>query len=169
MDPNIDKNINTQNRSILFLKENKLKIFSVLIVIILIILVVIFIQFKKQKNSNLISEKYIHAGLLLSSGDTEKSKNLLEEIILSKHNFYSILALNTILEKKLEKNKSKVILHFEIVENLNNSQDQKDLITFKKALYLIESSEKKEGEQLLNNLILSDSKLKSLAKEVLEK
>ena len=169
MDQNIDKNINTQNRSILFLKENKLKIFSVLISIILIILVVIFIQFKKQKNSNLISEKYIHAGLLLSSGDTEKSKNLLEEIILSKHNFYSILALNTILEKKLEKNKSKVMLHFKIVENLNNSKDQKDLITFKKALYLIESSEKKEGEQLLNNLILSDSKLKSLAKEVLEK
>ena len=160
MDQNIDKNINTQNRSILFLKENKLKIFSVLISIILIILVVIFIQFKKQKNSNLISEKYIHAGLLLSSGDTEKSKNLLEEIILSKHNFYSILALNTILEKKLEKNKSKVMLHFKIVENLNNSKDQKDLITFKKALYLIESSEKKEGEQLLNNLILSDSKIK---------
>tara|TARA_Y100000768_G_C23949693_1_gene669485 strand:- start:545 stop:1054 length:510 start_codon:yes stop_codon:yes gene_type:complete len=169
MSQNTDKNTDTQNRSILFLKENKLKIFGALIAILLIILVVIFIQFKKQKNSNLISEKYIHAGLLLSSGEREKSKVLLEDIILSKNNFYSILALNTILEKKLEKNKSKVMLHFKIVENLNISKDQKDLIIFKKALYLIKVSEKKEGEKLLNNLISSDSKLKFLAKEVLEK
>ena len=58
MDQNIDKNINTQNRSILFLKENKLKIFSVLISIILIILVVIFIQFKNKKFKFNIREIY---------------------------------------------------------------------------------------------------------------
>ena len=57
----------------------------------------------------------------------QKSQNLLEEIILSKHNFYSILALNTILEK-VGKNKSKVMLHFKIVENLNNSKDQRTLL-----------------------------------------
>ena len=42
----------------------------------------------------------------------KNQKILFEEIILSKNKFYSILALNTILEKKLEKDKNKIIKIF---------------------------------------------------------
>ena len=72
-----------------------------------------------------------------SQYDEEKSKNLYEEIILSKNKFYSVLALNMILEKELEENQDKVLNYFKIVENLNISKEQKDLIKFKKALFLI--------------------------------
>ena len=54
--------------------------------------------------------------------------------------FYSTLALNNIIEKNLRNNNAKILKYFEIIENLKK-KDQKDLINFKKALYLIKISE----------------------------
>ena len=101
------------------------------------------------------------------SGDKIKSKALYEEIILSKNKIYSILALNTTLEKDLIKNKNKILDYFEIIEEIKKPQDQADLITFKKALYLIKNLDRKAGNQLLKNLIETDSKLSIIAKEAL--
>ena len=44
----------------------------------------------------------------------------------------------------------------------------KDLIKFKKALYLIKTSNIKEGKEILNNLIDSNSTLKLLAQELIQ-
>ena len=60
-----------------------------------------------NKKNDLISEKYIKAGIFLSTNNNKESLQLFEDIILSKNNFYSILALNTILEKNLELNMKK--------------------------------------------------------------
>ena len=120
-----------------------------------------------KKKNNLIAEKYIKAGLYLVSGDKTKSKVLYEEIILSKNKIYSILALHTTLEKNLIKNKNKILDYFEIIEDIKKPQDQADLIAFKKALYLIKNSDRKAGNQLLKNLIETDSKLSIIAKEAL--
>ena len=68
------------------------------------------------KKNRIISEKYIQAGLYLASNDNNKSKQLFEEIILSKNNFYSPLALNVLLEKSLEKDNNKIYGPFKIVE-----------------------------------------------------
>ena len=57
-----------------------------------------------KKKNEIISEKYIQAGLYLSSNEMKNAKKIYEEIIESKNKFYSILALNTILEKNLESN-----------------------------------------------------------------
>ena len=122
-----------------------------------------------EKKNNLISEKYIQAGLLLSSGNIEISKNIYEEIILSENKFYSILALNTILEKNLENDKNKVLNYFKILENIKKSEEMLDLITFKKALYLIKSSDVKNGNDLLKKLIDKNSKLKSISQEIIIK
>jgi hypothetical protein len=117
----------------------------------------------------LIAEKYIEAGLLLSSKNKEKSKEFYEEIIFSKNNFYSILSLNTILEENLITDKNKILEYFLIVEKLTKSNDQLDLIFFKKALFLIKKQEITEGKAILEKLISQESKYKSLAEEVLEK
>ena len=125
--------------------------------------------FIKKKETNSISEKYIQVGLLLSSNENEKSKILLEEIILSKNKFYSILALNILLENNLENDKNKILNYFQIVEKSNKLKSYKDLIVFKKALYLIKNSEIEKGEKILNDLIDSDSSLKLIAAEILSK
>ena len=136
---------------------------------IILIISTAFIKINNEKKNVLISEKYIQAGLYLASNKLEKSKNIYEEIILSKNKSYSILSLNTILEKKLETDKNKILNYFKIIEELNSSEEQKDLVIFKKALFLINESDIQEGKKLLNDIIESNSKLKSLAEEILAK
>ena len=79
-------------------KENRLKFFS-LIVLIATFLRISFLKIHEERKNNYISEKYIQAGLFLTLNKNNESKRLLEEIILSKNKFYSVLSLNVILEK----------------------------------------------------------------------
>ena len=92
-----------------------------------------------------------------------------EEIIRSENKFYSILALNEILEKELISDKIKILNYFEIAMQVSKSHEQLDLINFKKALYLLKISNDKEANDILNNLIKKNSKLKTIAKEVITK
>ena len=70
-----------------------------------------------MKKNILISKKYVRAGLYLASGNTTDSADILEEIILSKNKFYSILALNVIVEKELILDKEKILEYFKILES----------------------------------------------------
>jgi len=169
MNQNTDNKIEFKEKLISFYNINKFKIYSFLIVLLIIIVSFIFFTFSNEKKNNLISEKYVEAGLYLASKNMEKSKILYEEIIFSKNKFYSILALNIILEKDLVSDKSKIISYFESVEELKLEQEQKDLVIFKKALYLIKISNTQEGYILLKNLIEENSKLKTLAEEIIAK
>ena len=54
--------------------------------------ITIIIPCYNEKKNNLMSEKYIMAGLKINSGKKKEGANLLEEIILSKNKFYSILS-----------------------------------------------------------------------------
>ena len=90
-----------------------------------------------------------------------------EEIILNKNKFYSILALNTVLEKELISDKKKILYYFTTVEEISLSKELKDLISFKKALYLIKNLEATEGKKILKDLVDQNSKLKNLSKEIL--
>ena len=98
----------------------------------------------------------------------DKAKDLYEEIIFSKNEFYSVLSLNTIIEQNLIKDKKKILEYFKILEKSVSDKDRSDLLIFKKALYLIKSSEIEMGRKLLERLIKKDSSFKLLAKEVIE-
>ena len=78
----------------------------------------------------------------------------------------STLALNYIVENDLVKNEAKILEYFEKVEKLQKNQEQKDIIKFKKALFLIKKSNDKEAKKLLNELIESNSKIKNLAEGI---
>ena len=167
MEQEIDKNFENKNKFFSILKENKIKLFSVLFIALALSSSFIFYKMNDNKKNILISEKYIQAGLLLTANENEKSKKLLEDIILSKNKFYSVLALNTILEKNLEKDENKVLNYFEVVKNLSLRQEQRDLVILKKALFLIKISKIDEGKKLLKKLIEGESKFKSLSEEIL--
>ena len=167
MEQNLDKKNEIQEKFKTFLSDNKKKFIS-LIIIFLIILITFFLwQANQNKKDILISEKYIKAGLFLSSNKFEEAKNNFEDLILSNNKFYAVLALNTILEKNLVKEKQKILKYFKKVEKLNLSVEQKDLITFKKALYLIKLNENDDAKELLNNLINKNSNFKSVAQELI--
>ena len=93
----------------------------------------------------------------------------MKDIIYKKDKFYSVLSLNLILEKNLEIEKDEILKYFSIIESLKLSKDQKDLVKFKKGLYLLKMSDPEEGYKLLKQLVNSDSNLKKLAQEVLNK
>ena len=167
MDENIDKKIELKDKLHSVFQENKRKLLFVLLIFIISIASFFFLKSINIKKNDVISEKYIEAGILLSSKENEKSKKLYEEIILSKNKFYSILALNTIVEKELLKDKEKILEYFDIVKKSIKTQEEKDLLSIKKALYLIKYSETEKGNQILQKLIDSDTKFKNLVKEIL--
>ena len=168
METNSDEN--SSNKKLLnFYNNNKLKIYSILSILIITLILYSLFKISVEKKNNLIAEKYIQAGVYLSSNKKEESKKLFEEVILSKNNFYSILALNTMLDSDLILDEKKVLEYFEKVEKYNKSKDQKDLIIFKKALFLIKNSENQKGENLLKKLISKNSILKPISQELLGK
>ncbi len=166
MEQNLDNKIDFKSRIFTFYKENKIKIQIFLVVIFIIPILIVFLKIYNVKKNNLISEQYIKAGILYAGSEKDKSKELFEDILKSNNSFYSTLALNYIVENDLVKNEAKILEYFEKVEKLQKNQEQKDIIKFKKALFLIKKSNDKEAKKLLNELIESNSKIKNLAEGI---
>ena len=103
------------------------------------------------------------------SSENKENAIFLRRKILSKNNFYSILALNTIVEKNLITDKNKVLNYFKIIEEAISAKDENDLILFKKALYLIKNFETETGKKIMNNLIDQNSNLKPIIEYFLKK
>ena len=169
MEQSLEKRTELKDRIIIFYKKNKLKFFIFIFLSFLFLGLLFFMDVKERKNNKIISEKYILAGIFLSQDKNEQALNLYNEIIFDQHEFYSVLALNTVLEKNLIKNEEKILKYFETIEKKINLRDQKDLITFKKALILIKMSEKQRGETLLKDIIEKESKYKELAELAISK
>ena len=168
MDINSDNPQSKQNRISFFIHKNKKKILISTILIILICLSLIFFQINNNRKNILLSEKFMNAQIYLSTDKKIKAQNIYEELIKSKNKFYSNMALNMIIENDLEKDSSIVLNYFEIVESITKDNKQKDLINFKKALYLIEISKTGEGKKILQKLSEKESDLKFMIDEILE-
>lgn len=163
----IEEKKNLIDKVSIFFKENKLKIIILMSTILLIVASFFFFKFYNDKKNILISEKFIQASIYLSSKKKEESKKLLEEIIYAKNPFYSVLALNLILEKKLIKDTGKILLYFEKLEGISLNDEQKTLVDFKKALFLINGPDVSEGKKILRKIIESKSHFQSLAQDIL--
>ncbi len=151
---------------LIFFKEKQRVILITFVTIIGIILAFLTLNYYQNMENEEISEKFIKAGIHLSSEEKNKSKNILIEIVNSENKFYSILALNTIIENDLEERSNEILKLFEIVENLKIDKEQLNLIKLKKALYLIKISKNEEGNTLLNEIISENSIWKDAALEI---
>ena len=147
-------------------KKKKKLLLLILFIIIAALLAIIFLNHHQDNQAKKTSEKYIKAGIYLSSKDKEKSKLLYKEIILSKNKFYSILALNNIIENDLEENSDEILKLFKIIENVNIRKEQKNLVKLKKALYFKKILRDKEGNKLLKEIIAENSIWKEAAIEI---
>ena len=169
MEENIEKKQEIKSRLIHFFDTNKFKFFILISFIVIAIFAFSLFQINVKKKNSLIAEKYIQAGIYLANKKNADATLIFEEIIESKNKFYSILSLNTILEKKLLTDKKKILLLFKKIEKIKTTQEQRDLIKFKKALFLINNSEFEEGKKLLQEIAGSKSGLKFLAEEIISK
>ena len=167
MEQSADNNRELKDKIWNFYTSNKLKIFSIILVILLAFFSFFFVKYSNEKKNIAIAEKYIKAGLYLTSSDKSKAKATYEEIILSENDFYSILSLNTLIEKNLISDKKKIINYFNALEKSISSKDQKDLIKLKKALFLFKGSEIEAGNSLLKELVEENSNLKKIAQDLI--
>ena len=164
---NID-NSNFLQKTSNFFKNYKKYIIIFTIIIFFIIFLLVFFDHYKNKKNNKISEDYIQAGVIFTSGDKIRSKQLYKDVVNSGNKFYSILALNNIIENNLEEDEEEILKLFNKIEKLKIEKEQKNLVKFKKALFLIEISREKEGKELLNEIVASNSIWKGAALKILE-
>ena len=169
MEDNLENKKDFKNRLIDLYNQNKLKLFVIILIILIILISLIFLKYNNEKRNIMLAEKYVQAGLLLAAKNEDNAKKLYEEIIVSENKFYSILALNTIIEKDLISSKKKILEYFDILENSISAKDNVDLIKLKKALYLIKTSDIQKGKEILKSLIDNNSTLKSIAEELIKK
>ena len=169
MEQNIENKLDFKEKLLNFFNFNKKKIYFIIIVIIFASMAIGFIKYKNDKSNISVAEKYVKANLYLSSNKNNEAKKLYEEIIESKNKFYSILALNTVVEKKLITNEKKILDYFNLLEESISSSEYKDLTKLKKALYLLKIDEIQNANILLKNLVENNSKLKSIARSLIEK
>ena len=167
MEQNFEIKTDIKNKLRDFFNENRLKIFTLISIVILISVLIAYFQYSNINKNKLIAEKYIQAGLYLSSNKTEKAKKLYIDIILEKNDFYSVLALNTLIEKNLISDKVRILEFFQTLEKLSLTKNRSDLLIFKKSLYLLKNSEKQAGIKLLKKLVDNNSSLKPIAEELL--
>ena len=167
MEQNIDSKIDFKSRVINFFKENKIKTQLFFLTILISLILIILLQAYYEKKNNQISELFINAGIFYTQDEKDRSKKIYEDILKSNNSFYSTLALNNIIEKDLENNDEKILEYFDIIEKLQKNKEQKDLLRFKKALFLLKKLKTKEAKIILNELIESDSKIKNLAEDIL--
>ena len=168
MQDNIENRLEFNHKMSNFYNLHKVKIYIFIILLFLAVCSVVFLNYLDKKKNVQIAEKYVQATLLLASNENKKAKDMFEEIILSKNKFYSVLALNVIVEKNLILNEKKILEYFEILKNNSSNKDQKDLITLKQAIYLIKKSDEKAGNKLLEKITNKDSILNSISRELLK-
>ena len=169
MDQSIEHKTDFKDRLINFYNHNKVKIFTLIIFLITCFAVIVFLKYNHERKNILVAENYIKAGVYLTSNKIENAKNIYKEIVLSKNKFYSILALNKLIEKELISDNNEILNYFDILENIKSNKDQKDLIILKKALYMIKNSEVENGKKLLKGLVNKNSKFIIIAQDLLKK
>ena len=161
-----EKEINSLEKIENFIQKNKNILLIILTLIIFFLIGISYFNYYQKHKNDKVSEKFVQAGIYLSLNQQEKSKKIYKEIITNKNKFYSLLALNSIIDNDLEQNNEEVLELFNIVENTKIEKEQKNLVKLKKALYLINISKDNEGKKLLNEIISDNSIWKETASEI---
>ena len=167
MEQNAENKADFKNRSINFYILHKIKILTLAIILIIFFAFVIFLNYKNEKDNELVAENYIKAGIYLASNKKDAIK-IYDNIILGKNDFYSILSLNTIIEKNLISDQKTIIKYFEVLEEKISNKEQENLILLKKALYLIKIEDVQNGNNLLKSLAERDTILKTVVQDLLK-
>ena len=141
-----------------FYNKNKILIFSFISIVFVIGILIVFYIETKEKKKEILAQNYVTAKIYIEKNEKIRAKNILKEIVFSDNSIYSSLSFFLLLNENLiddEKEKSELFKH--IINNNNFTDEIKNLIIFKKALF--ESSFISESDLLasLNPLLNGNS------------
>ena len=134
---------------------NKLLIFSTLFVIIVTSLSFSFYTASREKKQILLADNYMVAISYLQNNERDKGRKILKEIILANNRTYSTLSLFLILDEDLVDDQKEISNLFDhLLANNKFEQEVKNLIIFKKTLFLSNFANELEmvenAKQLIN-------------------
>jgi len=151
---------NNENKKKLLLsfKNHYKKFLFLLLMIILGISGFFYAKYISEKKNIELSENFNRAKILINNDEKNKSKEILLEIVDKKNEFYSPLSLYLIIEEELIKDSDSVKKLFDKLLKIKGlDKDSKNLISFKKALFIIDEANEQEILSILNPIINSDS------------
>ena len=158
MNNQVINNNKTKNDYFLRLKNHYKKFLFVFLILILGISGVFYAKNVSEKKYIELSEKFNRAKILINNNEKNKSKEILLEIVNQKNKFYSPLSLYLIIEEELIKDSDSLKkLYDELLKIKDLEKDNKNLISYKKALFIIDKADEQEILSVLNPIINSDS------------
>ena len=111
-----------------------------------------------------LANRYNHVTIKFNSGDNNKVKKELIDIVNKKDRTYSPLALYFLIDNNIIEENSKINELFDIVINKTNlDKEIKNLVIYKKGLFNSDFESENNMIQILNPVINSDSVWKSHA------
>ena len=134
---------------------NKLLIFSTLFVLIIASISFSFYTVSREKKQILLADNYMVAIFYLQNNERDKGRKILKEIILANNKTYSTLSLFLILDENLVDDQKEISNLFDhLLANNKFEQEVKNLIIFKKTLFLSNFANELEmvenAKQLIN-------------------
>ena len=134
---------------------NKLLIFSTLFVLIIASISFSFYAVSREKKQILLADNYMVAIFYLQNNERDKGRKILKEIILANNRTYSTLSLFLTLDEDLVDDQREISNLFDhLLANNKFEQEVKNLIIFKKTLFLSNFANELEmvenAKQLIN-------------------
>ena len=158
-------NENTRKEKIkVFFAKNAKKIIILISTLVLVLFgYFIFEEFEK-KNKIKLADRYNFAKIEFISGDKNKVKNELIDIVNKKDRTYSPLALYFLIDNNIINENKKINELFDIVINETSLEKEiKNLVIYKKGLFNSDFESENNLIKILNPVINSDSVWKSHA------
>tara|TARA_Y100001970_G_C14076768_1_gene772430 strand:- start:129 stop:749 length:621 start_codon:yes stop_codon:yes gene_type:complete len=141
-----------------FLKSNSKFFIYTGITLVIIIAAYFWFLDKSNKQKIKISEDFIEAKILLSKNNETGSKRILEKIIEKNNSIYGSLSLFLLIDEGLVEDKQVILNYFDkIISNDIYSEEDKNLLRLKKAIYIADIDKEQDMIQLLNPIINSES------------
>ena len=134
--PETSYDLTKKSKLKIFYDKYKILIWSIILILIISIITISF-YFKNQEDKKItLSNNYMKAKIYLNNGDSNKAKNILEQLIFANDSTYSTLSLFLILDENLILEKQELSNLFNhILENNKFDKELKNLIIFKKTLF----------------------------------
>ena len=154
----IINNETAKEKTIKFFKNNKKKLIVLLIILILIPFSFFSYQIYLDKNKEKISSRYNLAVTKFEKGNNLEIKKIMIEIINSKDETYSPLALYFIIDNNIEATNEEINRYFDVIINdINLDIEIKNLNIYKKGLFNSSFISENELLLILKPIINSDS------------
>ena len=159
----INENTRKEKIKVFFVKNAKKIIILISTLVLILFGYFVFQEFEK-KNKIKLADRYNFAKIEFISGDKNKVKNELIDIVNEKDRTYSPLALYFLIDNNIISENKEINELFDIVINeINLEKEIKNLVIYKKALFNSDFESENNLIKILNPIINSDSVWKSHA------